>query len=74
MRPVYFLLRRILATAVVDGLIARNPCVEVEAPGRRTGRRILFLTQDPTGPTRRNGRSALSGADLDRGLLGVAGW
>ena len=31
-RPVYFLLRRILATAVVDGLIARNPCVEVELP------------------------------------------
>src|SRR5947209_15046638 len=36
-RPVYFLLRRLLATAVADGLIARNPCVEVELPAEEQG-------------------------------------
>jgi integrase len=42
-RPVYFLLRRILATAVVDGLIAKSPCIEVELPAEEQGEEMLFL-------------------------------
>ena len=45
-RPVYFLLRRILATAVVDGLIARSPCVKVELPAEEQGDEMLFLTPE----------------------------
>ncbi len=43
-RPVYFLLRRILTTAVADGLIARNPCIAVELPAEEQGQEMLFLT------------------------------
>jgi integrase len=43
-RPVYFLLRRIFATAVADGLIARSPCVEVALPAEEEGAEMLFLT------------------------------
>jgi integrase len=43
-KPVYHLLRRILATAVVDGLIARNPCIGVELPAEHEGREMLFIT------------------------------
>jgi integrase len=43
-KPVYFLLRRILTTAVADGLLARNPCIEVQLPAEEEGEEMRFLT------------------------------
>ena len=43
-RPVYFLLRSIMATAVADGLIARTPCIGVDLPSEEQGKEMLFLT------------------------------
>jgi integrase len=43
-RPVYFQLRSILATAVTDILIARNPCTGVDLPTEEQGPEMLFLS------------------------------
>jgi integrase len=45
-RPIYFLLRQVMATAVTDGLMPRTPCVGVELPAEEQGNEMLFLNPE----------------------------
>jgi hypothetical protein len=66
-RQVYTVLRAALDDAVLDGLMARNPCTLVKAPSRTQTRSQASRRGDGCrGPERRGGSALLPGTRVDR--------